>query len=186
MKRIFILSIVLITIFSASATAGKPKARQSEPAAQTDLSDARIKRSIMDYLKVEGYVPYLDEDKDVVFKAEGTSYYIHIYEATDTDFRYLELVCLFDVLDETLADVAAAANDININFKQVRVSYTEDEEGGFTARFDTPAYITDPDEFNRLISEYIICIDEGSDRFFEILASDNTDNDAGNDEISAE
>ena len=41
----------------------------------------------LEYLKVEGYVPRVDEDGDVVFKKEGGTYFIDVDESDPEFFR---------------------------------------------------------------------------------------------------
>lgn len=143
--------------------------------AQTDQTDqvdpAAIKESITEFLKVEGYVPDIDEDGDIHLKASGTNYYIRVYDALDSGFCYVELYCIYTVDDATLEKVAAAVNATIPVFKMVRASYSKDDEaeGRFRVLFETPCYVADADSFNRLFVEYVDCIDESSDRFYAIM-----------------
>ncbi len=124
----------------------------------------------MNYLKVEGYVPKLDTDGDIAFKVSGTSHYIRIYDGNDNGFCYLELFCLYNKENATLDRVAYTANNTNQSYKQVRVSYSQVDgtEGEFKILFETPSFISTGEEFNKLLPEYLECIDSASDHFFEI------------------
>ena len=50
------------------------------------MSIEGIKKSIMDYLRVEGYVPTIDEDGDISFKKEGDLYFVFLDEKESAPF----------------------------------------------------------------------------------------------------
>lgn len=161
MRKLLLAILAAMTI--ASLHAQTDQTSQADPAA--------IKESVIDYLKVEGYLPTIDNDGDIALKASGNQYYIRIYDGLDSGFCYMELYSLYDVDGKEIEEVAAAINDTSRGFKMVRTSYYPDEEidGKFKIIFETPCYVADGEQFNRLFAEYVDCIDEASDSFFEII-----------------
>ena len=85
-------------------------------------------RMAWDFLSSEGYKPYIDEDNDVVFKAEGYTFYV---DNTPSDENYLGIVMPFlmevdnDDLLSTFAAMAAC-NEITREKKLVQ-AYISDE-----------------------------------------------------------
>lgn len=148
-------------------------------AAAQDSAD-RIKKSIMEHLKAEGYLPEEDSDGDIKFKSSGDVHYVRVYDGDQGGFRYVELYCIYTAGETTTDRVARAVNTVNSTYQMVRTSYgeTESEPGKFRVVFETPCYITSADEFNGRLREFLKCIDGGSDRFYEVLAQEPEDGSA--------
>ena len=98
-------------------------------ASAQDLSVlGKAARLAYDYLSKEGYKPYIDEDDDVVFKAEGYSFYV---DNTKSDETYLQIVMpnMMEVdLDNTaqLLAVLGACNQITQS-KQLVHAFCRDD-----------------------------------------------------------
>ncbi len=104
-------------------------------------------RLAYDYLSKEGYKPYIDEDDDVVFKAEGYSFYV---DNTKSDETYLQIVMpnMMEVdADDTaqLLAVLGACNQITQSKKLVQAFVSDD--GDLTFVTDTYIGSGDMDEF---------------------------------------
>ena len=89
---------------------------------------SKAARMAYDYLASEGYKPSIDEDDDVVFKAEGYSFYVDNDKSDDT---YLQIVLPYIMeLDEDdfLSNMAAmaACNQITQNKKIVQAYISDD------------------------------------------------------------
>jgi hypothetical protein len=163
MKKLLLATLAAATLLAAST--------QTQAQTQAQADPAEVKNSIMEFLRVEGYVPSLDTDGDIAVKVAGTSHYIRIYDRLDSGLCYLELYCIYTVENTTLAEIAWAANEVNQTYRAVRVSYSPQEgvEGEYRAMFETPCYVADGSEFNRLFGDYIGGIDSSSDRLYALL-----------------
>lgn len=117
-------------------------------ASAQDLSVlGKAARLAYDYLSKEGYKPYIDEDDDVVFKAEGYSFYV---DNTKSDETYLQIVMpnMMEVdVDNTaqLLAVLGACNQITQSKKLVQAFVSDD--GDLTFVTDTYIGSGDMDEF---------------------------------------
>jgi len=186
MKNLIILVTLLLTAMGAGA-----KDRQKE-----------VKRTIMEYLRNEGYVPTIDSDGDIAFKVTGSQFYIKFYDGERDKPVYLEFYALYRAGEGTSeCAVAAAVNHINTYYKMVRASYAEVEQpggqsdesgeqsdgqsdesgeqagesGGPNLRlcFETTCYTYDGSEFNRFVSTYVNCVEGGANAFFEYMSDGN-------------
>lgn len=125
MKKFFIAAALL---FAVAFCAG----------AQNLSVLSKAARLAYDYLQKEGYKPYIDEDEDVVFKAEGYAFYV---DNTKSDETYLQIVLPFimevddDDLVQTFAAMAAC-NDITMEKKLVQAYIDEGD-----VMFATDTYI---------------------------------------------
>lgn len=117
-------------------------------ASAQDLSVlGKAARLAYDYLSKEGYKPYIDEDDDVVFKAEGYSFYV---DNTKSDETYLQIVMPYMMevdVDNTAQLLAAlgACNQITQSKKLVQAFVSDD--GDLTFVTDTYIGSGDMDEF---------------------------------------
>jgi len=115
MKRI-ILTIALLVAGAVCAGA-------------QDLSVlSKAARMAYDYLSAEGYKPTIDEEDDVVFKAEGYTFFVDNDKSDDT---YLQIVLPYIMAleeDDLLSSVAgmAACNKITQDKKLVQAYITDD------------------------------------------------------------
>lgn len=81
------------------------------------------------YLSNEGYKPYIDEDNDVCFKAQGYTFYVDNYSDDDT---YLRLVLSGIKVINTEENVMEAlvahvtCNEINKNKKLIKAYMSDD------------------------------------------------------------
>lgn len=134
MKRFFItLTLLFAAIVAVNAQVG-------------NLSKAA--KLAYDYLQKEGYRPTIDEDNDVLFKAQGYTFYVDNYQNDDT---YLRIVCpkikQVDPDEVEYFAALAASNDVNVDKKFIKAYVSE--KG--TVSIATQTYITGDD-----VSEFVI------------------------------
>ncbi len=115
---------------------------------------SKAARMAYDYLASEGYKPSIDEDDDVVFKAEGYSFYVDNDKSDDT---YLQIVLPYIMeLDEDdfLSSMAAmaACNQITQNKKIVQAYVSDDGD----VMLCTDTYIGSAGNMNEFIDSSII------------------------------
>ena len=115
---------------------------------------SKAARMAYDYLASEGYKPSIDEDDDVVFKAEGYSFYVDNDKSDDT---YLQIVLPYIMeLDEDdfLSNMAAmaACNQITQNKKIVQAYISDDGD----VMLCTDTYIGSAGNMNEFIDSSII------------------------------
>ena len=71
-----------------------------------------VREDIFAFLKREGYVPTFDEDRDILFKVQGSNYYAIIKEVADMDYAYVEVSANFTA-DVPYDKLLAISNDQN-------------------------------------------------------------------------
>lgn len=142
-KLIFAFVMLAMTAFCAGAQ---------------DLSQlSKAARAAYDFLQADGYKPTVDEDNDVVFKAQGISFYIDNYQNDDTYLRVvLTPIEEIDVNNKAQRDAALyACNFISLKKKLLKAYLWEDG----TIEFCTSAYIASSGEVSEMVSasiEYMI------------------------------
>lgn len=90
--------------------------------AQSELTadQQKLRSDIFSFLKVEGYVPTIDEDGDIMFKKGGTTYFVSI-TPNEIDPMYVRVVSFYAYnSDLTKSKVEAALPDLNL-WRTVRV-----------------------------------------------------------------
>ena len=123
-----------------------------------DLSQlSKAARAAYDFLKEDGYKPTVDEDNDVIFKAQGISFYVDNYQNDDTYLRVvLTPIEEIDVNNKAQRDAALyACNFITLKKKLIKAYMWEDG----TIEFCTAAYIASSGEVSEMVSasiEYMI------------------------------
>ena len=114
---------------------------------------SKAARMAYDYLSSEGYKPTIDDDEDVLFKAEGYSFYV---DNDKSDETYLQIVLPYIMeLDEEdfLSSVAAVAacNQITQDKKIVQAYITDDGD----VMLCTDTYIGSSGNMNEFIDSSI-------------------------------
>ena len=115
---------------------------------------SKAARMAYDYLSSEGYKPTIDEDDDVLFKAEGYSFYVDNDKSDDT---YLQIVLPYIMEleeDDLLSSMAAmaACNQITQDNKIVQAYITDDGD----VMLCTDTYIGSAGNMNEFIDSSII------------------------------
>ena len=133
---------------------------------------SKAARMAYDYLESEGYKPSIDEDDDVLFMAEGYSFYVDNDKSDDT---YLQIVLPYimeldeDDLMSTMAAMAAC-NQITQDKKIVQAYITDDGD----VMLCTDTYIGSAGNMNEFIDSSIIfmirAISAFHDQYNELMA----------------
>ena len=119
-----------------------------------DLSNlSKAVRAAYDFLKEEGYKPEVDEDNDVVFKAQGVWFYLENYPQDDT---YLKVVLPeiheVDVNNARQKGAALfACNEITRGKKLIQAYMWQDG----TIEFSTATYIPSSGEVDEFVAASI-------------------------------
>ncbi len=120
MMRTLILSALLLVAFQTVAYAQKPEKMTKE----------QLQKMYLDYLKEEGYVPRLDEDGDVQFKSEGSTYFIQI-NVDDSEFFRIGFPNFWKIENvEERQKVLVAADHANRATKVAKVYVMKDNVWG--------------------------------------------------------
>lgn len=117
-----------------------------------------------EFLKEEGYVPHIDSDGDVLFKAEGLSYLLFAAEDDPTYFR-LAMPFFWEI--ESPAErqrVLAAAAVVNSEVKVVKLYVVEDHAWAAVEMLIDP-----PENFKPIFARALRLLRHGVQRFSEIM-----------------
>ena len=114
---------------------------------------SKAARAAYDYLASEGYKPTVDEDTDVIFKAQGIMFYIDNYPQDET---YLKVVLPeiegIDVNnDKELFAALSACNEICRTKKLIQAFMWEDG----TIEFSTSSYIGASAEVGEMVENSV-------------------------------
>ena len=149
------LVIAVALLFAAAFCAG----------AQNLSVLSKAARAAYDFLSKEGYKPYIDEDDDVVFKAQGYSFYV---DNTKSDDTYLQIVLpyLMEVDTEDLVQfwsAMGACNEVTHNIKLVQ-AYVDDDGD---VMFATDTYLGNDGKMDEFIDASITYMIRAIDSFNE-------------------
>lgn len=149
------LVIAVALLFAAAFCAG----------AQNLSVLSKAARAAYDFLSKEGYKPYIDEDDDVVFKAQGYSFYV---DNTKSDDTYLQIVLpyLMEVDTEDLAQfwsAMGACNEVTHNIKLVQAYIDDDGD----VMFATDTYLGNDGKMDEFIDASITYMIRAIDSFNE-------------------
>jgi len=109
-----------------------------------------------DFLRDEGYKANIDDDGDVVFKAEGKSYEIHIDPRDEPFFR---MTFAFGIEIESQEEFHRAMNacvNITRDTKVVKLSVIQNESSSFIASAE--AFVDSPEAVTKVFDRYLSVI----------------------------
>ena len=109
---------------------------------------------ILQLLQAEGYLPRLDDDGDIAFKAQGRHVFASAQES-DPDFMRFFLDLYIDAGETSEAVLLQAANHVQRKLKCVKAMLLRNNEEGFVVRFSVE-HFTDMDVLSRCATR---CID---------------------------
>lgn len=123
---------------------------------------SKAARMAYDYLSNEGYKPTIDEDDDVLFKAEGYTFYVDNDKSDDT---YLQIVLPYvhEVDAEDLVETLATCSRITSEKKLVQ-AFVDDGD----VMFCTDTYIGSGGNMNEFIDSSITFMIRALSAFREI------------------
>ncbi|MDR2663286.1 MAG: hypothetical protein LBC31_09845 [Treponema sp.] len=131
--------------------------------AAAQMSKANLQKMYTDYLRQEGYVPSIDKDGDVHFKAEGDNYYIIVNEGDLQFFQVMEQIGLGST---PLQEVLAAASYANRRSKVAKVYISSD---GKTATIAVEILLSKPDDFKQLFPRVVTLLKNAQSNFVSQL-----------------
>lgn len=101
-------------------------------AANADLTSTErvFLNSVKNYLTEEGYKPSIDEDDDLVFKVEGTTYWVTVSDEPmgDENYFYVQVCTDMGAHDVNLDAVRKAINQVNREYKVGKCYLTPSQE----------------------------------------------------------
>ena len=109
---------------------------------------------ILQLLQAEGYLPHLDDDGDITFKAQGRRVFASV-QNDDADFMRFFLDLYVDAGEASEATLLQAANQIQRKLKCVKSMLLRNDEDGFLVRLSVELF-TDMDVLSRCATR---CID---------------------------
>ena len=109
---------------------------------------------LLQLLQAEGYLPRLDDDGDIAFKAQGRHVFASAQE-NDPDFTRFFLDLYIDARETSEAVLLQAANHVQRKLKCVKAMLLRSNEEGFVVRFSVELF-TDMDVLSRCATR---CID---------------------------
>ncbi|MEZ6067482.1 MAG: YbjN domain-containing protein [Planctomycetaceae bacterium] len=122
----------------------------------------QLQEIYMQFLKEEGYVPHVDEDGDVVFKAEGRTYFIGVNEK-DPEFFRLVFPFFWEIESEAERTKAfSACNHANLETKVAKVFVVKDNTWASVELF-----VQSPEDFKPLFKRSLSAIKVSVDSFAE-------------------
>ena len=101
-------------------------------AASADLTSTErvFQNSVKDYLTEEGYKPSIDEDEDLIFKVEGTTYWVTVKDEPVgyDNYFYVQVCTDLGSHDVNLDALRKAINQVNREYKVGKCYLTPSEE----------------------------------------------------------
>ena len=137
MKRLFTLLLPLLCIGTLSAQ-------------QLTIETAR--ETAVNYLREEGYAPKVDEDEDVVFKLQGTSYCIHIAAEQDGSL-FIDFYTAFST-EQPYQKILEGCNRSNHERSVVKYYAQQDAEGGVS-------YVIAYERFHNAGDDFLSYLNDG-------------------------
>lgn len=115
-----------------------------------------FRNSVMTYLREEGYAPKIDEDGDLAFKKEGSSYYIRFMDGGDISY-YVEFHGPgLSLTDANKAVALMACNHVNLNKKCAKAMITSDHK---SITFTVELFCESASDFNAVFNRCLNALD---------------------------
>ena len=128
------------------------------------MNEEQIQALYMEILAEEGYRPKLDEDGDVLFKAEGRTLYIRMYP-DDTEYLQLVLPNFWKIESEREREMALiAANHATRVTKVAKVFVTKTNTCASIEMF-----LPDPALFVKILNRSVAALRNGAEHFAETM-----------------
>ncbi len=143
MKKI--LAFVLLFTFSVSLFAE-----------ELTREEKRFRGQIENYVKEEGYAPYIDTDETVTFKNKGELFWIAVDEYKKG--FYVTMTTSISIEDANLRNALIAADEAQSNWKFLQIHRTSNKKS-FLIRVN--GYFTSISQFKDLFSSWLYILEEG-------------------------
>ena len=126
------------------------------------MNEEQLQALYMETLAEEGYRPKLDEDSDIIFKAEGRTLYIRMY-SDDTEYFQLVLPNFWKIESEEERELALiAANHATRITKVAKVFVTKTNTCASIEMF-----LPDPSLFGKVVNRAVAALRNGAEHFAE-------------------
>jgi hypothetical protein len=132
--------------------------------AQSSKSD--LQQMYVSYLRREGYQPEIDSDGDILFKAEGSTLYIYVYENDPNYFRMVYPYFWSIESEEEMRRVAEIASYVTRTTKVVRVYMERDNED---TSIDVAILMDKPEDFKKHFSRLLTIIFQSRREFIDMM-----------------
>lgn len=142
MKKLLILLFAAFCAVSASA--------------QLKASEKSFLNRVKTYIADEGYRPEIDEDEDVIFKKEGTIYWVRVREEDGGYFYVTFNHASVNCEDARLSAVRKAANEVTKDYKVGKAYYNETNE---EVRLTIEGFYKTAGDFTHFFPRYISILD---------------------------
>jgi len=139
---VFILIFGLFTVFPAAAQ--EAAALSAGAPAPVEWTREDLQSIYIEYLRHEGYMPFIDSDGDIQFKVSGDNYFIIVDEK---DLQFFQIYLGFSLGVASRDDVLNAANNANRLSKTAKVSISSDESHGIIVSITAELLLNNPAEF---------------------------------------
>lgn len=129
-----------------------------------------VRDRIKEYLTEEGYAPRVDEDGDLTYKIEGSSYYIFVDWEEDNRDYYIT-VARFLYTDETgLGKAAYACNRISREYKIVQCYYrTHEDSDRISYTVSASCFADSAGEFLHVYPRLLSCVKAANAKLVELV-----------------
>jgi hypothetical protein len=147
---------------SPSQESGSNQGQSPSTAEAVSPEKARLQSMYMDYLRQEGYGPSIDSDGDILFKAEGHSYYIIV---TDDDLEFFQILYpnIWKIESEQERRKAGiAASHATRRTKTARVYLNSD---GNNVSISAELFLEKPEDFKLFFSRMLRVLTTASSEF---------------------
>lgn len=122
-----------------------------------------LKDGILNYLKGEGYAPYIDEaDNSVTFKKEGTLYWIDVMDDSAPYYIKFHRVGYETRLNDDFTFMHGAANLVEKNYRMIKVLVNR-----LSVDYVVEDFITEVSEFKALFELYINILSKSAKMYEE-------------------
>lgn len=123
------------------------------------MSKTDLQEMYVEYLRQEGYLPSIDDDGDILFRASGSNYYIIIYEDDPQFFQILLQLNLGSISLET------ALNAANYASRRSKVAKVFISESGRYASITAELIFYKPEDFKPIFSRALRLISNARENF---------------------
>lgn len=115
-----------------------------------------------DYLNSEGFPASIDDDGDIVFKSEGRTYLILIYEKDDTYFQLVYPSFWSIESDQECEQAAAAALYATSQTKAAKVYLTKEKDNTWAS---VECFFSAPEHFKGVFTRMLLALQAGVKSF---------------------
>lgn len=131
------------------------------------MSKAERISVILEHIRTEGYVPTIDDDGDILFKAEGRSYFV-ILDENDEQFYRLAFPNFWSIDDEDERErVIHAASHATTKTKVAKIFPVKDDTWASVELF-----LSGPEEFNGVFVRSLSALQSAVRTFREAMATE--------------